>query len=324
MFGHKELLIQYREYQAGMNYPSQPALLYEPVSYILSLGGKCLRPVLTLLAGQLARPADDRVLRAAYGIELFHNFSLIHDDIMDHAPLRRGQPTVHKKWDEATGILSGDQMLIMAFTAMRMAGNDLSILQRFEQMATEVCEGQRMDMDFSGAAVVYEKDYIEMIRKKTAVLIGFSLWAGGKISGLKNAVCEQLYHYGVEAGIGFQIMDDVLDCYGGEGFGKNTGGDILEGKKTLLYLRCCEKANEKDRIDLNRLMESSFPDQEKIAAVLAIYDRYNIRTSVETTLQEKFDQADAIGETLLKYDEVRPEGITLLKEYLDVLRMRKV
>ena len=324
MSGHKELLRAYKNFEADVRLPDSPAALYDPINYILSLGGKKLRPVFSLLAFQLGREPDQKALTAAYGIEMFHNFSLVHDDIMDHASLRRGNPTVHMKWDEATGILSGDQMLILAFKAIREASQDLSVLERFEQMSTEVCEGQRMDMDFENGKNISEEDYLEMIRKKTAVLIGFSMWVGAKLSGLSNSICEELYRFGSEIGIGFQIMDDLLDCYGNEKFGKRIGGDILEGKKTLLYLRCFNAASAKDKKRMQELTTGDHSEEEKIEGMLAVYAKYGIRESVEATMHHYFDHSDQIGHGIAAAKEINPEAFERLSTYVSVIRERAV
>lgn len=321
---HKELLKTYEQYREHHPLPPAPETLYEPIDYIMSLGGKRIRPVICLLAHQIFKPIDDNVLTAAHGLEMFHNFSLVHDDIMDHADVRRGKPTVHKKWDESTGILSGDQMLIEAFRLMRQGSKNLAVLERFEAMSTEVCEGQRKDMDFESMSEVSEDDYLEMIRQKTAVLLGFSMWCGGLIATGKHDIAEKFYTLGTMIGVGFQIMDDLLDCYGDERFGKKIGGDILEGKKTLLYIRCYDNANGEDRVKLNQLMTSGdLSDDERINGVLELYDKYLIKTLVTATMDQYFGQADKILAEIEEEGVDSPEGFKELVNYIHSVQNRE-
>ncbi|EMR03000.1 Farnesyl diphosphate synthase [Cesiribacter andamanensis AMV16] len=215
-------------------YGGEPQSLYEPIRYIMALGGKRIRPLLTLLAHQLWQQDPQPALQPALGVEVFHNFSLMHDDIMDKAPLRRGQATVHARWNENTAILSGDVMLVKAYERLMQVPDGLlrPVLQKFNQCAAEVCEGQQLDMEFEAQEGVSEEAYLDMIRRKTAVLLGFSLELGGLVAGADAAACQHLYELGINLGLGFQLMDDVLDVYAPqEKFGKQVGGDIIANKK---------------------------------------------------------------------------------------------
>ena len=289
------LLARIAEFAAQHPFPQAPASLYEPCDYILTLGGKRLRPALLLMGYELFRDDSDRALPPAWAVELFHNFSLMHDDIMDAAPLRRGQPTVHTRWNTTTGILSGDVMLIYAYRYLA-AFDDAAVIpalvHSFNRVATEVCEGQQMDVDFETRADVGIPEYIRMIELKTAVLLGGALEMGALCAGAPRADVEHLYHFGRLAGIAFQIQDDLLDTYGDPAkFGKQVGGDILQNKKTLLVLKTLEVAGEADRAELLRLMQTVTTNPEaKIAAVRALYDRNDIPRLIAAE-QQQYQQA---------------------------------
>ncbi len=222
----------------------EPLNLYEPICYILQLGGKRLRPVLTLLAAELFETSYTRALDAALAVEVFHNFSLVHDDIMDAAPLRRGEETVHEKWDINTGILSGDAMLINAYQLFENYEGETfrELAKLFTQTAIRVCEGQQYDVDFETRDDVTLAEYLKMIEFKTAVLVGASLKMGAIVAGAPLGCCENIYAFGRDLGIAFQLQDDYLDVFGDpESFGKQVGGDIIENKKTFLYLTAIAK-----------------------------------------------------------------------------------
>ncbi|MFT7589854.1 MAG: geranylgeranyl diphosphate synthase type II, partial [Limisphaerales bacterium] len=228
-----------------MNIPLAPSGLYDPVRYIITLGGKRIRPCLVLMAASVAGGNPKDAIGAAMGIELFHNFSLLHDDLMDDAPLRRGQATVHEKWNADTAILSGDVMLVQAWQQVCNSPSEVlaDVLKIFGKTAVEVCEGQQFDMDFESRTDVKKSEYLEMIRLKTAVLLGCSLWIGARIGGASTSECDALYHFGMELGISFQLQDDLLDTYGDpKKFGKTTGGDIIQDKKTFLLINALELA----------------------------------------------------------------------------------
>jgi geranylgeranyl diphosphate synthase type II len=262
-------------------FPQAPQTLYEPCSYILTLGGKRLRPALTLMACELFSHGVENALPAAWAVELFHNFTLMHDDIMDAAPLRRGQPTVHTRWNNTTAILSGDVMLIWAYRYLTQSGDAetvLRLIRIFNRVATEVCEGQQMDLDFERTQTVTIPDYLRMIELKTAVLLGGALEMGAVCAGAAEADASHLYEFGRLAGIAFQIQDDLLDTYGDPAkFGKQVGGDILQNKKTMLVLKTLDSAPEADREALGDWMRTSGANpEEKVNAVRAIFDRNGI------------------------------------------------
>ena len=227
-----------------LSYGEEPEL-YEPIRYIMSLGGKRMRPLLVLLAYGLFKENVERVLDQAIAVEVFHNFTLMHDDIMDEAPLRRGQATVHEKWNESVAILSGDVMLVKAYDLLLDAPSNLrQIIKDFNECAAGVCEGQQFDMNFEQLPTVAEATYINMIRLKTAVLLGYSLKLGAMLAEAPEEEAQKLYDFGVQVGIGFQLKDDLLDVYADQAkFGKQVGGDIIANKKTFLYSKHLELAN---------------------------------------------------------------------------------
>jgi len=258
----------------------QPKELYEPENYILSLGGKRIRPLLALIACDLFDKDPKQALNSALCVELFHNFSLVHDDILDKAPLRRGQPTVHSKWNKEIGILSGDVMLVKAFDALRSyeAGQLKELLSIFVKTSIEVCEGQQMDMNFEASHSVSVEDYTHMITNKTAVLLGCSLKMGAINGGAPQEDADHLYEFGKHLGVAFQLMDDVLDAFGDANFGKQTGGDIIAGKKTFLLLKTFELADKKQKESIDYFLSlDSSRAAEKVRGVLDIYGHFNIR-----------------------------------------------
>ncbi|MFL1011048.1 polyprenyl synthetase family protein [Flavisericum labens] len=240
-----------------------PRNLYEPVTYILSLGGKRLRPVLTLMTTDIFNGNYKEALNAALSVEVFHNFSLVHDDIMDDAPLRRGKQTVHEKWDVNTGILSGDAMLIMAYQLFENYEPKTfrALAKLFSKTALEVCEGQQYDIDFETRNDVTIDEYLKMIEYKTAVLVGAAMKMGAIVAGASEEDQKRIYQFGNNLGIAFQLQDDYLDAFGNpETFGKQVGGDIIENKKTYLYLKALEFLNERDKLNLERLFASNPED----------------------------------------------------------------
>ncbi|MBE9465702.1 polyprenyl synthetase family protein [Dyadobacter subterraneus] len=276
------------------SYGESPAELYEPIRYIMALGGKRFRPLLTLLSASLYTDDWKNALRPAIAVEVFHNFTLMHDDIMDKAPLRRGKPTVHEKWNANTAILSGDVMLIRAYDFLiDIKKEDLrNVLVRFNQTAAEVCEGQQLDMNFETRWDVTEDEYLNMIRLKTSVLLGFALELGGIIGGADSEATKLLYEAGESMGIGFQLKDDLLDVYGDpEKFGKLVGGDIIANKKTFLLIEALTKAEGKTGEELNKWISAkTFDKKEKVAAVREIYDTLGIRALTEQKITDYFDQ----------------------------------
>lgn len=281
----------------------EPANLYEPVSYILSLGGKRMRPVLTLMAAEIFDGDCKEALPAAVAVEIFHNFSLVHDDIMDDAPLRRGNQTVHEKWNINTGILSGDAMLIMAYRYFEMYKPKTfrSLAQLFSKTALEVCEGQQWDVDFETRTDVTIPQYLKMIEYKTAVLVGAAMQMGAIVAKTSTENCGLIYDFGLNLGIAFQLQDDYLDAFGNpETFGKQVGGDIIENKKTYLYLKAKEFANAEQGAQLESYF-TSHPENSthKIAAVKDIFNTTGAAAATQKAIEEYTFKA---FETLEKLD----------------------
>ena len=296
-----------------IDFPNQPKGLYEPLKYVLSLGGKRLRPLLCLSACNLySEEALTQALPLALGIELFHNFTLIHDDLMDRSLLRRNKATVHIKWDENTAVLSGDALQIMAYQHIASAPADKlkDCLDLFNQTAREVCEGQQLDMNFETLDNVRKEDYIEMVRLKTAVLLGCSLKMGAIAGGATAREAGLLYDFGIHLGIAFQIQDDLLDVYGdSEIFGKAIGGDIVNNKKTFLWIHSMETADTHTRGLFLNCMKSSYMDrEEKIKMVTSFYNQLGARESCE---QQMLDHQHSALKAL--------EGLSIDKENLVTL-----
>lgn len=281
----------------SLHWEKEPKGLYEPIEYALASGGKRLRPTLTILAaetiingGLLNGGVIDDVIPAALALEVFHNFTLLHDDVMDKASVRRGRETVHVKWDENTAILSGDQMLIEAYKLIAKVPSDKvrRTLEMFNEMATGVCEGQQYDVDFEHASHVTIEDYMMMIEKKTSVLLAYAMKIGGYIAGANESQQEALYQYGLHIGLAFQIQDDILDVYGDpKTFGKAIGGDICANKKTFLLLTALGTADAESRAELLQWMMATDRDTEKIAAVTKIFTRLGVREASEAVMEEQ-------------------------------------
>jgi len=284
----------------------EPKELYEPIRYILNIGGKRLRPTLAVLGYQIFNDNYGNVLKPALALEVFHNFTLMHDDIMDQAPLRRGKETVHEKWSPNVAILSGDVMLVKAYELL--LGIDQNILAKviaaFNKCACEVCEGQQFDMNFETEKDTSIPAYLEMIRLKTAVLLGFSLEMGAILGGAPNEEAELLKNFGERIGLGFQIKDDLLDVFGEqEKFGKQVGGDIIANKKTYLLLKALEDANTTQKQTLEHwLSKTEFDPKEKVAAVRNIYDELDIEQKAQNLAQNYFDEAFSL------FNDLKREG----------------
>ncbi len=296
-------------------YGDQPGQLYEPIRYILSLGGKRLRPVLALMSCELFDNDFRKALSPALGIEVFHNFTLIHDDIMDNAPLRRGKETVHEKWDDNTAILSGDVMLIKAYELIAKTESKYlkQIFYNFNLCATGVCEGQQYDMNFETMETVTEEEYIKMIRLKTAILLAFSLETGAIIGGASEENSKLLYDFGINIGIGFQLKDDLLDVFGdAQKFGKQVGGDIISNKKTYLLIKALELASGSSKNTLQDwLNKEEFDPQQKVNAVKSIYDDLNIQQIAEEKMNQYFDHGLALFDSI-KIDEAKKKALRKL------------
>lgn len=276
-------------------YPVSPQRLYEPIRYVLSLAGKRIRPVFALLACNLFSDDIKTAVEPAIGLEIFHNFTLLHDDIMDKADLRRGHQTVHKRWCDNVAILSGDAMQIDAYRHVSNVPQAKlkEVLDLFSQTAIEVCEGQQYDMDFERRSGVSLEEYIEMIRLKTAVLVACSLKTGALVGGADMLDADLLYNFGINFGLGFQLQDDLLDVYGdADKFGKNIGGDILCNKKTYLLITALNTADRNTKTTLEKWLSVANPDpQQKIEAITAIYNQLNIKEQCRKTMNEYFLKA---------------------------------
>ena len=283
---------------------SPPAALYQPIYYLLNLGGKRLRPILTLMAADIFGNNHRKAIDAALAVEIFHNFTLMHDDIMDSAPLRRGSATVHNKWNTNTAILSGDAMMILAYQALESYKDPLfrKLNSLFSKTAIEVCKGQQYDLDFETQLEVTQGDYLEMVRLKTAVLIGCSLKMGALIGGANQADSKNLYDFGVLLGIAFQIQDDYLDAYANsESFGKQLSGDIIENKKTILYHQAMENGSSKEKTTLRNWFSTEVKEKnvsKKINSVKSLFD--------------KTGASDASKALVIKYTQAAFEKLDIL------------
>ena len=280
----------------SLNWQKEPRGLYEPIEYALASGGKRVRPTLALIAaeaivngGLINGDAIEQTLPAALALEVFHNFTLLHDDVMDRAEIRRGRPTVHVKWNDNTAILSGDQMLIEAYQLLsRVPESKLpQVLRWFNEMATGICEGQQYDMEFEHRDHVSLDDYMKMIELKTSVLLANAMRIGGYIAGATPVQQEALYQYGLHIGLAFQVQDDILDVYGDpKTFGKAIGGDICCNKKTALLITALENADAESKAELLQWIMATDRNEEKIAAVTEIYNRLGVRQTCEASMEE--------------------------------------
>ena len=300
--------------------PKEPNTLYEPIAYILKLGGKRLRPVLTLMTTSIFDEDLKKSLDAALAIEVFHNFSLIHDDIMDDAPLRRGQQTVHEKWDLNTGILSGDAMLILAYKLFESYKGDTfkALAELFSKTAIEVCEGQQYDIDFETRSDVVILEYLKMIEYKTAVLVGAAMKMGAIVANAPLEDQNKIYEFGKNLGIAFQLQDDYLDAFGNpESFGKQVGGDIIENKKTYLFLKALELSNAPKKTKLLELYgNSSLNSGEKVNMVKQIFVEsgasFATKATIENYTQKAFIILDSISISSEKKEKLKQFGTALM------------
>ncbi len=316
----KDLENQFNQTLNGLQLPASPLELYDPIRYTLANGGKRMRPLLVLLGCKIYNDDVSNALHPAIAIELFHNFTLLHDDIMDNAPLRRGMPSVHKKWNDNIAILSGDAMLIKAFQHLAETRAEIlpRIISEFNKTALEVCEGQQLDMNFELRDDVSIDEYLDMIRMKTAVLLATSLKIGGLIGGANPQQTDLLYDFGVKAGIAFQLQDDILDVYGeSQKVGKKKGGDIVANKKTFLLLKAQELTSDKQSVELNTLLQIT-NDEEKVKAVTTLYNELGVRELAEQKMWESYNA----GLESLKQISGNPEWIELLSEFSHSLMHR--
>ena len=318
------MLEQFQQYMDALDIPASPAGLYGPVRYALSLGGKRMRPLLLMLAYSIYRDDVENAFDAACGIEVFHNFTLLHDDVMDKADMRRGMPTVHRKWNENTAILSGDGMVLLAYRYLNRVSseNRERVLQIADKAFLEVVEGQQYDMDFERRADVTEDEYMEMIRLKTAVLPAAALEAGAVLGGATRHDQESLYRFGEKMGLAFQLQDDWLDVYGDPGvFGKKTGGDILCNKKTYLYIKARNLADCEMNAEMDRWAEyAGGDDQRKIDAVKGIYDRLEVECLCREKIVSLFGEAMECVKSL----DADMKRLAVLTDYVSGLIDRKI
>lgn len=311
MYATKELTQKINMAVEGIQYNAEPKNLYEPIRYILSIGGKRIRPLLMLMGYNLYKEDVDTILDNALALETYHNFTLLHDDLMDKSDLRRGNPTVHKKWNENTAILSGDTMLIMAYQLFNKGVQNEKAWSAFIDATLGVCEGQQYDIDFETRNDVTEAEYMEMIRMKTSLLLGYALKIGALLGGADQEDVENLYTFGEKMGLAYQLQDDLLDVYGDPTkFQKKLGGDIVENKKTFMLIQAYLHADSTQKAELDRWMNvKDFNPEEKIAAVTHIYNILSIdklaKQKIEDIFAESLKSLDRVKVTEEKKTELR-------------------
>ena len=318
----KQLQQDFAAFLAQTDFGGNPKELYEPIAYTILQSGKRLRPMLCLLANEMFDGDEKEALWPALALETFHNFTLIHDDIMDKAPMRRGMPTVYQKWNADIAILSGDAMLAKAFQYALQPKKGADLAHLLGKVAIEICEGQQMDLNFETLGNVTIPEYLEMIRLKTAVLLATALQMGATVAGADEDDIRHLYDFGINLGMSFQLQDDILDLYSDVAtFGKKHGGDIAENKKTYLYLKALELASDKDRRRLEHLftLRMDHDEEEKIEEVQALYDRLHVKEAVEKVMldydRRAFAELDAVG--------LPEEKKAHLRTYAELLSGRK-
>ena len=299
-----------------------PKELYDPIRYVLKMKSKRVRPILAILAYKLVNRNWEKIIKPCLSLELFHNFTLIHDDIMDKAPIRRGKKTIHEKWNKNIGILSGDLLMILAYNMLSgLPKNMLSkTIIRFNEVSIKVCEGQQLDMNYQKLNHINEKQYLEMIRLKTATLIGLSLELGGYLAKMNTNEIKTLYKIGELFGIGFQLSDDLLDVYGNKNFGKKIGGDILENKNTFLSVKAYELSKKDDRENLDYWKKNNKSSKEKIKKITEIFNKLNLKKITEKKIKIFFD----LAYKKLDYLKIKEFDKEELKNYLNLLFERKI
>jgi geranylgeranyl diphosphate synthase type II len=321
---HQNLI---QETLSGLKLNKKPAELYQPIDYILSLGGKRLRPLLVLMCCDMYGIPPEKVIHPAIGLEVFHNFTLLHDDIMDNAPLRRGKPTVHEKWNANIAILSGDTMYVLAYQQMmQVEGRHLrSVLNLFNETAVKVCEGQQLDMNFEKRNNVSIPEYLQMISLKTAELLACCLKTGAILCDSSVADADALYAFGKNIGLAFQLQDDILDVYGNAGFGKQVGGDIVSNKKTFLLLKAFEMANAYTKESLYNWMNApAEAAEEKIKGVTEIYNFLNIKSLAEQEMDKYFQNGLQHLEKVIPNSELGNKGKERLRDFAQSLMARTI
>ncbi len=323
MYTSEELLSKVNQFLADLPYDRRPSSLYAPIRYVLSMGGKRIRPVLMLLAYQLYKDDPETILMQAVALETYHNYTLLHDDLMDNADLRRGHETVHKKWNANQAILSGDSMLVLAYERMAQCPKEklANVLAVFTETALEIGEGQQYDIDFEQRTDVSEEEYIEMIRLKTSVLLACALKIGGILADAPADDLECLYKFGEQMGLAFQLQDDYLDVYGdSKVFGKAIGGDITSNKKTYMLINAFNKANDAQREELMRWVTAKeFDRQEKVTAVTNLYNEIGIDRLAQKKIAYYFDESKKYLDALQVPEERKAE----LRAYAEKMMVRK-
>ena len=318
----KQLQQDFADFLAKTDFNGQPKELYEPIAYTILQSGKRLRPMLCLLANEMFDGDEQQALWPALALETFHNFTLIHDDIMDKAPMRRGMPTVYQKWNADIAILSGDAMLAQAFQYALKPDKGAELARQLGKVAIEICEGQQMDLNFETLGNVTIPEYLEMIRLKTAVLLATALQMGATVAEAPSEDIQRLYDFGINMGMSFQLQDDILDLYSDVAvFGKRHGGDIADNKKTYLYLKALELASETDRKRLEFLftLRIDHDEEEKIEEVQAIYDRLHVKEAVEQVMLD-YDRKAVEALTAVNLPEEKKKH---LRVYAEMLSGRK-
>lgn len=316
-----EILNKVNEFLASLSYDRKPASLYEPIKYVLSMGGKRIRPTLMLLAYNLFKEDPEKILMNAIALETYHNYTLLHDDLMDNADMRRGKMTVHKKWNANTAILSGDSMLVLAYERMAQCDQKYldSVLRLFTTTALEIGEGQQYDMEFENRNDVKEEEYIEMIRLKTSVLLACALKIGAILAEASAEDADNLYKFGEQIGLAFQLQDDYLDVYGDpKVFGKEIGGDITSNKKTYMLINAFNHANETQLAELQKWVTAKvFDRKEKVAAVTRLYDEIGIDKMAQDKIAYYFEQSkkylDAVKVSADRKEELHKYAQKMMK-----------
>ncbi len=298
---NNEILELFEGSLAQLCMPEEPELLYMPIIYSMSGGGKRLRPVLLLLTAEAFGGSAEEAMPAALAVEIFHNFTLLHDDIMDNADVRRGKPSVYAKWGGNVALLSGDAMLISAYKSLAKVSSERlpRVLNIFSDMALEVCEGQQYDMDFESMSKVSVEEYMQMIERKTSALLSGSAMIGATMAGASEEDVKKIYRFATELGLAFQLQDDVLDSFGDMALGKKIGGDILEGKKTFLMVHALNRASEDEREVLTKThLRKDISDEQKIAMVKSLYEKLDVKRVAEQQIELRFERALAVLDTL--------------------------
>ena len=323
MLKAEEILTKVNTFLDNIPYDRKPQSLYEPIKYVLSMGGKRIRPVLMLLAYNLFKDDPENILMPACALETYHNYTLLHDDLMDNADLRRGHQTVHRRWDANTAILSGDSMLVLAYQRMAQCSADKmqQVLTLFTETALEIGEGQQYDMDFEHRNDVREEEYIEMIRLKTSVLLACATKIGAILAGASAQDADNIYRFGEQMGLAFQLQDDFLDVYGDtKVFGKAIGGDIVSNKKTYMLINAFNRADAAQRAELERWIEAKdFDAKEKIAAVTRIYNEIGIDRLAMEKIKFYFNESKKYLDAV----SVAPERKTELAKYTAEMMKRQ-